>query len=474
MTTGTTDEELPPPAYALGRGALDHALTSAPFPLQASHATAPLNRADLDIVISAAPGEEVLCRGLVIELPMGTTAQDLVESADGISVALSDDFWSSSVESTGTTVRCRLTPQDDGFIFDEDGLTVGLRGLGMNREHGNTYIKVFEDYEPLDQNTTTQPVTLFFAKVPYRPELESGSPNRFSAHRYSGSGADTAPATLVKAGSTVTLRWQHRQGVERHLFGQYLSADYSAPGIDVSDLSRFDTEPLQRATTFTLRTRDQETDETTYDTVTVQVDSPTLAGLTLTGPLSGHNRTLTLAVPVTVAGTLVAQQGLEASGAFHASTAVTVTDTLTAGAGATVDGLLQVDGSIEVPGDVEVQHVTTGNLTAKKTVKMLGGTRRLGLAGDSLAAESDGLCVAHAFYIGSNIGSNFSLHVNGDQRPMHAQANSRQPSQAVFMPMLLGETLTLSGHVPGGPTTLVLWMPFGGLANSVHPDAHRP
>ncbi|MFG2530421.1 hypothetical protein [Streptomyces sp. NPDC048516] len=473
MTTGITGEELPPPAYALGRGALDHALTSAPFPLQAGHVTAPLNRADLDLVISAAPGEEVLCRGLVIELPMGTTAQDLVESADGISIALSDDFWSWSLETTDTAVRCLLTAKDDGFIFDEDGLTVGLRGLGINREHGNTYLKVFEDSEPLELNTTRQPVTLVFAKVPYRPEIESGSPNRFSAHRYSGSGADTAPATLVKAGSAVTLRWQYREGVERHLFGQYLSADYSAPGTDVSHLSRFDTEPLQRATTFTLRTRHQETGETTYDTVTVQVDSPTLAGLTLTGPLSGYDGTLTLAVPVTVDGELVAQQGIEASSAFHASTAVSVRDTLTTEVGATIDGPLQVDGSIEVL-DVEAQHITTGNLTAKKTVKMFGDTRRLGLAGDSLTAESDGLCVAHAFYIGSNIGANFHLHVNGDQRPMHAHASMRHPSQAVFMPMLRGETLTLSGQVPGGNTTLVLWMPFGGLANSVHPDAHRP
>ncbi|MFD9206409.1 hypothetical protein ACFVZM_09005 [Streptomyces sioyaensis] len=460
MTTGLTVEELPPPAYALGRGALDHALTSAPFPLQASHATEPLNRADLDLVISAAPDEEVLCRGLEIELPMGTTAQDLVESADGITITLSDDFWSWSLETTDTAVRCLLTPQGDGFIFDEDGLTVGLRGLGINREHGNSYLRVFEDYEPLKQNTTRQPVTLVFEKAPYRPEIESGSPNRFSAHRYSGSGADTAPATLVKAGSTVTLRWQYRQGVERHLFGQYLSADYSAPGIDVSQLSRFDTEPLQRATTFTLRTRDQETGETTYDTVTVQVDSPTLAGLDLTGPLSGYDGRLTLAVPVTVAGELVAEQGLEAAGAFHASTAVTVTDTLTAEAGAAIDGPLQVDGSIEVLGDVEAQHITTGNLTAKKTVKMLGESHSVP-RDKPLTAESDGLVVGHVFSPYWGVRPDLTLQVNGDQRTMRARADSDHPSEAVFMPVLRGETLTTSGYLPGGNTLRLVLVPFG-------------
>ncbi|QRX89943.1 polymer-forming cytoskeletal protein [Streptomyces noursei] len=460
MTTGITGEELPPPAYALGRGGLDHALTSAPFPLQASHTTAPLNRADLDLVISAAPGEEVLCRGLVIELPMGTTAQDLVESADGISITLSDDFWNPSLETTDTAVRCLLTPQDDGFIFDEDGLTVGLRGLGINREHGNTRIRVFEDYEPLEQSTTRQPVTLVFAKAPYRPEIESGSPNRFSVHRYSGSGADTAPATLVTAGSTVTLRWQYRQGVERHLFGQYLTADYSAPGIDVSDLSRFDTEPLVRATTFTLRTRDQETGETTYDTVTVQVDEPTLAGLALTGPLSGYDGTFTLAVPVTVAGELVAQQGLEASRAFHASTAVSVTDTLTVEAGATVDGTFQADGSIEVLGDVEAQHITTGNLTAKKTVRMLGGASVPTSPGSSLTANTDGLFVGSASVPGWGVRPSFTVQVNDDQRTMRAITDDGHPSEAVFMPVLRGEKLTASGIDLGNYTPL-LFVSFG-------------
>ncbi|MER6305031.1 hypothetical protein [Streptomyces sp. NPDC001657] len=464
MTIGVTDEELPPPAYALGQGALDHALTSAPFPLKASHATAALNRADLDLVISAAPGQEVLCRGLVIELPMGTTAQALVESADGISISLSDDFWSSSLETTETAVRCLLTTEDDGFIFDEDGLTVRLRGLGINREHGNTHIKVFEDYEPLGQTSTTQPVTLVFEKAPYTPDNESGSPNRFSAHRYSGSGADTAPATLVKAGSTVTLRWQHRQGVERHLFGQYLTADNSAPGIDVSHLTRIDTEPLQRATTFTLRTRDQDTREMTYDTVTVQVDSPTLAGLTLTGPLSARDDALTLTGPVRVSERLVAQEGFDASETVHVSTRVSAQE-MTASEGVTVDGPVLVFGAIEVPGDVEAKHITTSDLMAKRTVRMLGRPQQLPVSdGTDFTAGTDGLYAGHLRDIDNMFSDvDLTLKVNGGQRSVRAATDDDRRRDAVFMPLLRGETISASGgDLHPRLTTRLVWVPFGG------------
>ncbi|AEW92670.1 MULTISPECIES: polymer-forming cytoskeletal protein [Streptomycetaceae] len=468
-----TDDELPVPSYVLGQGLLDYALTSTPYPLMASPATGALTRADVTLVVCAAPGEQVLCGELTVELPLGDEAQALVSSADGIEAVPSDSYWTVTVETVTGRVRITLTAAGSGYVFD-DGFLVRLRNLGIARAVGGTWIDVAENAVPLGGAAGTRggaPVRLENAKAPFRPAVEAGSPNRFSAHRYSGSGADTAPATLVAAGSPVTLRWQDRQGVTRRLFGDFLPEDAGPhdprEGLDVTDRARLDSAPLLRPAVFTLRTTDTATGAISDESVTVQVDSPTCDGLTLTGPLTPREGRVAFDITgsFSVNGAL-SVEGTLGAGELRATGEATASGPLRTSGGATLDGALTTGGRLRSDGEVVAGHVSTGDLTAHERVQMFGTPETATISsGWKCSAGTDGLYAGHLTPPNPYLtAADLEVVVNGvgGERKTAAGVERKEEYGALFLPLLRGDTVQTGGvastHVG---FQRVFWIPFG-------------
>ncbi|WP_439678220.1 hypothetical protein [Embleya sp. MST-111070] len=436
------------PPYSIVSGALDHALLTNPFPLQASPPTGGPTSARLGLVVSAPPGDPVRCSKLVVEIPIGTSATSLVDTATGIT-ATPPAGWQQAIASTPSTATVTFTPPGGEFEFDQDGAELAVEGLRVNTTPGNAKIRIVEHV--VGQTPTTLDCDI--TKGPYRPPIPAGSPNRLSARRWAGTGSvSPTPATQVAAGQKVTLTWQHRTGVERRLFTQPLNAAVADPGRDVSLDTRFDSAPLVRPTTFTLRTKVTATGEVMYDTVTVTVDSPTFAGLRLKGPLAGPRDGSAVVFPdavtvnkgLAVQGTVTARAGLTALGTFEAK------QELAATAGITVTGSAEAGGSSTVPGGqvTVAAGTTTTNLTAKGTVKLLTTVARW----RNLSAALPDTDVLLLGYVVEGIGMPNLGRVDATvaDRIVRTKAKTRShEADAIFLPIRAGERLTHDSATSG-------------------------
>ncbi|RJQ83878.1 hypothetical protein [Amycolatopsis panacis] len=473
--------EYPPPAYALSEdGELDYALTSTPFPLMASPPSpGPLVAAELDLVITAAPGKKVTCSRLVIALPRGTQPQSLVESGDGIEVRFSDDSWSAAIAGTEGTVECVLTSEYDFYDFEGETLVVHLRGVGVNRSAGNTEVTVTEHCRlPGDDQDRVTTVRLRnIEKEPFRPAIAAGSPNRFSVHRGAPSENNPAPATTVRAGSTVTLRWRKPEAARQWVFAQYLRSENGFAGKEVTGESTLASDPLNRTTTFTLRTITTATREITDESVTVQVSNPTLAGLTVRGPV-GVPASLTLGGDLKTGRTPTDAHGLTVAGQLTATGAATVTDTLTAHQGIAIAGPLTVrgtptSGASTISGQVTAAAITVRNLTATNSVTLFGPPVKVILTKPNLpfVAQTEGILVVQLL----------SAHLHKDTLIVEVNAGGQQwsamllsnglnlapRSDSLLIPLRPGDEVTASGSATQHPPLVShqsAWLPTGGQA----------
>ncbi|MGI5335984.1 hypothetical protein ACQEVS_00585 [Streptomyces sp. CA-181903] len=426
------------PTYAIASGALDYAVLTTPFPLQAgppSGGGPSESVARMNVVVSAPPGDPVACARIVTHIPVGEGATSLVETADGIT-ATPPEGWSQETTVTGNTVSVTFTPPGEEFVFDQDGATLVVDGLRINREPGHATIRFMEHLTGESQPT---PVTLPLEKWPYRPPVDAGSPHRFSARRWSADGGlNSSPATEVTAGQRVVLAWQFRDGVERHLFTRPLDADMAGQGQDVSTLSRVDSEPVVRATTFTLRTRDIATGETVYDTVTVTVATPRFAALRVRELAAGSGGTVTFPEGATVSTGLTVQGTVTANAGLTAGETVKVTSQLVAEQGITVDGEASAGGASTVAGgEVVAGGITTKDLTAKQTVKMI---RFAGRTHTSFSLPTDALLTGYMIQSDPRAnGGRYTVTVGDRQVGAYAHS-THHAADSLFLPIRAGES----------------------------------
>ncbi|MFI9271383.1 hypothetical protein ACIGXM_11810 [Kitasatospora sp. NPDC052896] len=456
-------EEFPEfPAYSIASGALDYASLTTPFPLQVSPPSGDRPPARMDFVVSAPPGDPVRCAKVVMEIPIGTGATSLVETATGIT-ATAPTGWQSAITSTASTATITFTPPGNAFVFDQDGVEIVIDGLRINTEPGNVTIRIAEHLVGEPQPTV---VPLFVEKWPYRPPVLAGSPNRFAARRWAGTGSlSPSPATQVTAGQRVTLTWQARGDVERHLFTQPLNDDLGATGRDVSTLTRFDCDPVVRPTTFTLRTKVKATGETMYDTVTVTVDTPTFAGLSLTAPLAaGASGTVTFPEAVTVTkglsidGELTAGAGLTALATFEAK------QNLNATTGISVTGSAGAGGTSTVPGgEVTAAGITTKDLTAKKTVRIFNSVVRISRPQDF--PGTDRLLVGYMVQ-GVGVPNPGMVTVTVGNREVGARGRSLSSADSLFLAVRGDEAVTYDPSTISSTTMFLAWAILGSPTSS--------
>ncbi|WP_405361982.1 hypothetical protein OG535_29330 [Kitasatospora sp. NBC_00085] len=453
------------PAYSIASGALDYASLTTPFPLQVSPPSGEGPSVRMDFVVSAPPGDPVRCAKIVMEIPIGTTATTLVETATGIA-ATPPTGWQSAITSTASTATITFTPPGNAFVFDQDGAQLVIDGLRINTEPGEATIQITEYLVGEAQPTA---VRLKVEKWPYRLPVLAGSPNRLAARRWAGAGSlSPSPATRITAGQRVTLTWQTRGDVERHVFTQPLDDDLGATGRDVSTLTRFDSDSVVRPTTFTLRTKVKATGETMYDTVTVTVDTPTFAGLSLTAPLTaGASGTVTFPEAVTVS------KGLTVDGAVTAHTGLTALDTfeakqnLNATAGISVTGSASAGGNSTVPGGgVTAAGITTKDLTAKKSVKIFSNIVRN--ANLTSGPATDRLLVGHMVTASGPAGM---VTVTVGNRQVGARARNSggvgSGADSLFMPVRADEAAVTYDPSPINSLSVYLaWAVLGTPASS--------
>ncbi|MEU0939031.1 hypothetical protein [Embleya sp. NPDC005971] len=431
------------PAHAIVSGLLDYAIVSNPFPLQASAPAGEATIARLDMVVSAPPGDPVTCSRMEIHLPIGDSAQSLVSTADGITTT-PPTGWTGTVTSTATaTATVTFTPPGNSFVFDQDGVVASIGGLRINKEPGNAEVRITE--HPV---AVKSPIVLVLAKHPHRPPVPAGSPNRFSARRWADDTLNPSPATEVTAGQKVTLTWQHRPDVERYLFTQPLNSDLAATGHDVTQATRWDSAPLLRPTTFTLRTKVVEAGKTTYeyDTVTVTVDTPTYAELSSSGPIrAGASGTVAFLDAVAVPGSLTVDGAITARGGLTSEQTFTTEDRLTAPQGITVQGPASAAANSSVPGgEVTSAGIITKDLTAKKTVKIFGSitnSRTLGNIEPVGRGRTDTLVLG--YLKPGTAGAHQRATLKVADRQVGCGSSNVRPASAVFLPLRKGEQATV-------------------------------
>ena len=123
----------------------------------------------------------------MVEIPVGDSAQSLVETADGIT-ATPPTGWQKQISATDSTASVTLTPPGNAFEFDQDGVEFGLAGLRLNRTPGNVTIRIMEHLA----TGTPERVPLDITKQPYRPPVPA-------AHRTaSRPGGGPAPAASTR------------------------------------------------------------------------------------------------------------------------------------------------------------------------------------------------------------------------------------------------------------------------------------
>lgn len=433
------------PAYAIASGALDYAVLPTPFPLQASASEGDLSVVRMNIVVSAPPGDPVASTRIVVQIPIGVSPTSLVETADGIT-ATPPPGWRHEIAATETTATVTFVPPGGEFLFDEDGATLIIDRLRINRESGHATVRFLEHLSDAEQPTS---VPLPLEKWPYQPPVDAGSPHRFSARRWSaGADLSSSPATQVAAGQPVALAWQFRQGVERHLFTQPLDDDTTGPGRDVSNLSRVDSQPVVRPTTFTLRTKVTATGETTYDTVTVTVATPRFVGLALRELAAGSAGTVTMPGGATVARRLTVQGAVTANAGLTAGDTFTATSQLVAEQGITVNGSASAVGTSTVAGgEVTAGGITTQDLTAKQTVKMISGISRTQNA-TAVGSNTDALLVGYLVEVFPANSGRVTVTVGDRQVGAYAH-RTHHAADALFLPIRAAERgqLATTNHV---------------------------
>ncbi|UQI44829.1 polymer-forming cytoskeletal protein [Streptomyces sp. HU2014] len=365
---------------------LSYALTTVPNPLTASPPNVkPGNEdensyADIDLVISNSGTTPVRCSKIAIVLPVGTLAQDLALTGEGISAYVEPDsgwtvvdvqsdvllavptaetavFPAAGAESS-SKVRFSIAPQGGESEVTVDGLYLTLRRIMVSDKAGVARIGIEEwaaEEGPIPGTPLT--TTLEVAKFPFRSGADPAPGIGRALVALTGQGGP--PATRVAANAPVRLEWHHVRGDSHELYmdGRRVTDAGIAGG------SKYDVpaDTVRRDTAFALKTVTPTPDGgfvVRWDHLTVCVTDQTLDALTVSGALQANGSLTT---------------GSAAETKFNHPVSVLNGKKLTA------TGELRVDGNASVGGTAGI----TGKLTADGDVQV-NKTFKTSTAGESV------------------------------------------------------------------------------------------
>ncbi|MFF4607316.1 hypothetical protein ACFY12_31845 [Streptomyces sp. NPDC001339] len=366
---------------------LTYALTTVPNPLT----TSPPNvkpgdedensYADIDLVVSNSGSTPVRCSRIAIVLPVGTLAQDLALTGEGISAYVEPESGWTVVDvqsdvllavPTAETavfaaaggagaagaegsakVRFSIAPQGGTSEVTVDGLYLTLRRIMVSDKAGTARIEI-EEWSTEDGTIPDTPrtTTLDIAKFPFRSGADPSPGLGRALVALTSQGGP--PATRIAANAPVRLEWHHVRGDSHELYmdGRRITDAAIAGG------SKYDvpSDIVRRDTAFALKTVTPTPDGgfvVRWDHLTVCVTDQTLASLTVDGALQ-----LNGGLTTSTAGETKFQHPVSVLNAKK----LTATGELRVDGNATVGGTAGVTGKLTADGDVQVnKSFTTGS-----------------------------------------------------------------------------------------------------------------
>jgi hypothetical protein len=174
---------------------LRYALTSNPFPLQASAQTGSPDVATLTLVATNATDKGVPLQGLLVTLPIGDGAAQLAASATGIGPVPPPGWKLAGTQFPKDAVQYTFQPTGDGTVGSQQSLVFTFNSVTINQQPGTCEVVVMEG-----SNNCQPPAcptdTLYLTKFP----------NGW------GTVSFWADPPIVPAGSGTTLNWSGPAG----------------------------------------------------------------------------------------------------------------------------------------------------------------------------------------------------------------------------------------------------------------------
>ncbi|MFI9724030.1 hypothetical protein ACIHFE_31030 [Streptomyces sp. NPDC052396] len=370
---------------------LSYALTTVPTPLTVSPPkSGPGNEDELaygsiDLVISNSGSTPVRCSKIAIVLPVGTLAQDLALTGEGIAPYVEPESgWTivgpqpdvllavptaetavfpAAGDTTGDSARVRFSVEPRGGASEVtvDGLYITLKNIAISNKTGVSRIGIEEWATTGDQIPPTPHTgALEVAKFPFRSGADPSPGIGRALEATVGVGGP--PATRIAAEAAVRLGWHHLRGDNHELYmdGERVT-DSSIAGGSAYPVPAG---RLVRDTSFALKTVTPTPDGgfvTRWDHLTVCVTDQTLASLTVSGAIQANGSLTTSSAGETTFHHKVSVadgKELVASGVLWANNSVKST-----GGTTKVDGALNATGQILADQGIRID----GDITSAKS-----------------------------------------------------------------------------------------------------------
>lgn|GEM_PF-1651972 len=123
---------------------LRYALTSDPFPLQASPQTGSPDIATLTLVATNATAAGVTLQGILVQLPLGDGAAQLASSDKGIGPVPPTGWKLADTQYPTGAVQYTFQPTGDGTVASQQSLVFTFNGVQINTQPGTCVVEVTE------------------------------------------------------------------------------------------------------------------------------------------------------------------------------------------------------------------------------------------------------------------------------------------------------------------------------------------
>ncbi|MFD9206408.1 hypothetical protein ACFVZM_09000 [Streptomyces sioyaensis] len=371
---------------------LTHSFYTDPDPLE-SNPSGPMDT-EVTLLVTNGGWSPVRCTGITVTFPVGQRARDLAASSQAVNATAVPDGWEAADPiRTNRFVRFAFTPSGGSTVITDKSLRFDFFPMAVNSTVGVSYPEVTETTAIGDEPPEERPVILRLPKFPVGVRSGAVTGTNLTVFPEQHTEAN-APLVRVARGSKVTIAWKPAPGLARILHWQD-----SDTGTEIADgAGSLVCGPLLRDTTFTLQTVSQAEGETTnrYDSVTVTVDVPSYAKITVPGEVG----TPAPSLPVHVDGQLTIRQSLTAPSALVTGELKTQA---TLGAPSVEAGSLRFSGTVNATQIHAATHLTAARVTTTQGLTATGTVRILNAGREDLSAEggtrtmtTDGILVASA------------------------------------------------------------------------------
>ncbi|MEU1671213.1 hypothetical protein ABZ752_04160 [Streptomyces roseifaciens] len=490
-----------------GTSRLTYSLATVPAPLATDRP------AHIDIVVSNSGTEAVLCKQILLVLPTGDLAQDLVPAGHRVvaTVEPSDQWTTDEIESgvlltlpqdemaafaPGSTPVTVRPATGESVSLTTHGLLLRLKDFKANALAGTALLRIRETVS-VDNGKTweTHQVTLPLAKYPPAEALTADVVGDLVLREADvDDNPDSAPVTLLTPGQKAVLTWTAPSDATCYV---HYGDGKRSEALSGRDKWRFPVTGLTRDTQFHVRVMLQRSGETIthHLSTAVAVAEPVFPQLTVTKITAGGRRGKNEPPLLTIDGAVevekdshfrgslgVAQESHFYGTVYGGEGTLTVGDALVAKKSVSAEAGVTVTGSLAVTekalvGSTNFDGMNTGDLWIKGKLSadradlttVLGTPQKLADAfdGRERSAPSNGLLLLWVRTVGHHATRTIYVNVhNGQEYETVAAATidyGNAPDvkgSSATVPLRKGQKYTIWQEGSGGGTTDAYFFPL--------------